>query len=106
LVRCGYLDWQYRGIWIGAGERGLLPIRGKDRGIYLGDGSREAEPVRIFNTHIFNSKEAEPMVLDCSIDFVDSEILARSDKDHKVYINNNQALYVDLDEERLKTDRR
>jgi len=50
-------------------------------------------------------KKAAPMVLDCSIDFIDSTVYARDDIEHQVYLPNDQCLYVDLINAQIKTSK-
>ena len=45
----------------------------------------------------------QPMVLDCSIDVIDSILYVRDDRDHNVFLPNKQKLFIDTETGQLKT---
>lgn len=49
-------------------------------------------------------KTIKPMVLRGSIDFVNNTAFARSDIGLEVYLENDQSLFIDIENHQIKTD--
>lgn len=59
--------------------------------------------MKIFTNKIFESKTAEAIIFDSTIDYIDSTIYMRNDVDHMVNIPSNQIIVVDTATGQIKT---